>query len=166
MKLIQGFSGIGITVTLSAIAVIAILIQPTIDRWTVKREVNDYIVTLERVAEDAELYYQANCLEPAHSPSLSNYQNSGLLRFSPLMRTPWRGDFPAIGYQNWGSSNPRVNIAMPNVPLRFISALKSASENIVIQGNNAFYNRSIAFSYDEQQQSLIENRRLFDESGC
>jgi|TARA_R100001509_G_scaffold114859_2_gene69966 hypothetical protein len=166
LKRAQGFSAVGVTVTLVAITVIAILIQPMVDRWKIENRVKEYIVTLERAAEDAELYYQANCLESPHTPSLSDFRSYRLMKFASFLRSPWSQEYPIIQYENWGGANPRVNISMANVPVRYLTALNAASEHIVIQGNNAIYNRSISFSYDEQQQSLMDNRRLFEDDGC
>lgn len=166
LKRAKGFSAVGITVTLLALTVIAILVAPLIERWEIEYRIDEYADVLERAAEDAELYYQANCVEAPQTPSLSDFRSSGLMKFSALLRPPWRPEYPVIQYENWGSSNPRVNIIMANVPTRYLTALKAASEHILIQDANALYSRSIAFSYDEQQQSLMDNRRLFEDGGC
>lgn len=166
LKRAKGFSAVGLTVTLLAVTVIAILVEPLIERWEIEYRIDEYVDVLERAAEDAELYYQANCLEAPQTPNLSDFRNNGLMKFAAFLRTPWGQEYPIIQYENRGGPNPRVNIIMANVPTRYLTALKAASEHILIQDANALYSRSIAFSYDEQQQSLMDNRRLFDDVGC
>lgn len=165
-KRARGFSAVGLTVTIMMVAAFSILAAPYLERWVIRSEASAFVSTLVKIAEDAEFFYQANCSSPSLTPDLSDLRGQGLLTFHERIKSPWRGDAPELQFLNWGTSNPRVNLILNDVPKRYLSAIKEASEFIVIQGSTVVFDRSVAFSYDEQQRSLISKSRLFDDSGC